>query len=60
MNKQHEKMGTEKVSKLLFSFSLPAVAGMMVNALYNIVDRIYIGTIEKRITSDSSNVVSCM
>lgn len=46
MNKQHEKMGTEKVSKLLFSFSLPAVAGMMVNALYNIVDRIYIGNIK--------------
>lgn len=47
MNKQHEKMGTEKVSKLLFSFSLPAVAGMMVNALYNIVDRIYIGNIKE-------------
>ena len=46
MNKQHEMMGTEKVSKLLLNFSLPAVAGMMVNALYNIVDRIYIGNIK--------------
>lgn len=47
MSKQHELMGTEKVSKLLFSFSLPAVAGMFVNALYNIVDRIYIGNIKE-------------
>ncbi|MDF2616089.1 MAG: family efflux transporter [Sedimentibacter sp.] len=36
-------IGTEKVSKLLFRFSVPAIVGMMVNALYNIVDRIYIG-----------------
>ncbi len=36
-------LGSEKISKLLLKFSLPAVAGMMVNALYNIVDRIYIG-----------------
>lgn len=33
----------EKVSKLLYKFSIPAIVGMMVNALYNIVDRIYIG-----------------
>ena len=36
-------MGEEKISKLLFKFSIPAIVGMMVNALYNIVDRIYIG-----------------
>lgn len=36
-------IGTEKVSKLLIKFSVPAIVGMMVNALYNIVDRIYIG-----------------
>lgn len=35
--------GEEKVSKLLLKFSLPAIVGMMVNALYNVVDRIYIG-----------------
>lgn len=38
-------MGTEKIGKLLFKFSLPAITGMLVNALYNIVDRIYIGHI---------------
>lgn len=36
-------LGTEKVSKLLIRFSVPAIIGMVVNALYNVVDRIYIG-----------------
>lgn len=36
-------LGTEKVSNLLIKFSIPAIIGMMVNALYNVVDRIYIG-----------------
>jgi putative MATE family efflux protein len=36
-------LGEEKVYKLLIKFSLPAIVGMMVNAIYNIVDRIYIG-----------------
>jgi len=36
-------LGEEKVSKLLLKFSIPAIVGMMVNALYNVVDRIYIG-----------------
>ena len=46
MEKKHQLMGTEKITKLLVQFSLPAVIGMLVNALYNIVDRIYIGNIE--------------
>ncbi|QQO09637.1 MATE family efflux transporter [Breznakiella homolactica] len=36
-------LGTEKVSSLLARFSIPAIIGMVVNALYNVVDRIYIG-----------------
>ena len=36
-------LGEEKISKLLIKFSVPAIVGMLVNALYNIVDRIYIG-----------------
>ncbi|MFZ7131850.1 MAG: MATE family efflux transporter [Eubacteriales bacterium] len=36
-------LGEEKISKLLIKFSVPAIVGMMVNALYNIVDRIFIG-----------------
>lgn len=37
------QLGEMKISKLLIKFSLPAIVGMLVNALYNVVDRIYIG-----------------
>ena len=37
------RMGTEPVLRLLVSFSLPCIIGMLVNALYNIVDRIFVG-----------------
>lgn len=37
------RLGTEKVSKLLWKFSLPATVGMMVNAVYNVVDRLFVG-----------------
>ena len=40
------KLGTEKVSKLLFQLALPAITAQVINMLYNIVDRIYIGHIE--------------
>lgn len=46
MENKHQVMGTEKITKLLLQFSLPATIGMLVNALYNIVDRIYIGNIK--------------
>ncbi len=36
-------LGEKKISKLLIQFSVPAIVGMMANALYNIVDRIFIG-----------------
>ncbi len=38
-----KQLGEEKVSKLLLKFSVPAIIGMLVNALYNVVDRIFIG-----------------
>ena len=33
----------EKISRLLLTYAIPAVVGTMVNSLYNIVDRIFIG-----------------
>lgn len=39
----NEFLKTEKIGKLLLHFSIPAIVGMLVNALYNVVDRIYIG-----------------
>lgn len=41
--KQNEQLLNEPVGKLLFKYSIPAIIGMMVNALYNVVDRMYIG-----------------
>ena len=46
MKNKHQFMGSEKITKLLIQFSLPAIIGMLVNALYSIVDRIYIGNIK--------------
>ena len=42
MEKSHE-LGTARIPVLLARFSVPAIVGMMVQALYNIVDRIFIG-----------------
>jgi len=39
-------LGTEPVGKLLFRLAIPTVLAQLVNMLYNVVDRIYIGHIE--------------
>lgn len=39
-------LGTEKLSKLMFKFSVPCVLSLLVSALYNIVDQIFIGNSE--------------
>ena len=41
------RLGTEKVSKLLISLAAPAITAQLINMLYNIVDRIYIGHIKE-------------
>ncbi len=41
--KRSRELGKEDIGKLLLRFYLPAFAGVMVNSLHNIVDRIYIG-----------------
>src|SRR5690554_6203188 len=37
------QLGTESVPGLLLKFSVPAIVGMVISALYNVVDRIFIG-----------------
>lgn len=41
-----EKLGTERMLSLVFKMALPSVAAQLVNLLYGIIDRIYIGHIE--------------
>lgn len=43
--KQDERLGTEPIGRLIASMAVPAVAAQLINVLYNIVDRIYIGHI---------------
>ena len=43
MNNNNEFLGTKKVSRLMLQLALPAITAQLVNMLYNIVDRIYIG-----------------
>ncbi len=43
MSNSQQILGTEPIGKLLLRYSLPAIIGMMVNGLYNVVDRIFIG-----------------
>jgi putative MATE family efflux protein len=43
MEKNSKMLGSESIGKLLLKLSLPAMVAMMVQALYNFVDTIYIG-----------------
>lgn len=45
MKQDNDFLGTEPVGKLLLKLALPTVAAQLINMLYNIVDRIYIGHI---------------
>ena len=45
MEKDKSFLGTKPVGKLLLQLALPTVAAQLINMLYNIVDRIYIGHI---------------
>ena len=36
-------LGTEKVGKLLLEYSIPAIIGMTLTSLYNIIDSVFIG-----------------
>ncbi len=42
-NGKNDFLGTEKIGKLMLKFSVPCVLSLLVSALYNIVDQIFIG-----------------
>lgn len=48
------KMGTMPINKLLFNMALPAILSMTINALYNVVDSIFVS----RISEDALTAVS--
>lgn len=46
MAKKQTDLGNDKIGGLIIRLAVPSIAAQLVNALYNIVDRIYIGHIE--------------
>ncbi len=43
---REERMGTERIGKLMLAMAIPSVIAQVINILYSIVDRIYIGHIQ--------------
>lgn len=43
---KEKRMGSEPIGKLMVSMAVPSIVAQVINILYNIVDRIYIGHIE--------------
>jgi Na+-driven multidrug efflux pump len=43
--KTEQDLGSGSVGKLLFTLAVPAITAQIVNVLYNMVDRMYIGRI---------------
>lgn len=55
--KEHKNpLGYEKISKLLKGFATPSVIAMLVSALYNVVDQIFIGQYVGPIGNAATNV----
>lgn len=60
MSDSKDFLGKEPIGKLLLKLALPTVAAQMINMLYNIVDRIYIGHIPKVGAMALTGVGVCM
>ena len=60
MDKKQEiqMLGEAKISKLLLKFSIPCVMGLLIGALYNIVDQIFIGNSELGYLGNAATGVS--
>ena len=52
--KKENRMGTEPINKLLFSMAIPIMLSMMVQALYNVVDSIFVA----KLSEDALTAVS--
>ena len=56
MNDNKEMLGTAPIGKLLFKLAIPTVVAQLINMLYNIVDRIFIG----HMPGDGSLALTCV
>lgn len=60
MNEDRDFLGTDPVGKLLLRLAFPTVTAQIINMLYNIVDRIYIGHIPEEGSMALTGVGVCM
>ena len=60
MNEEKDFLGKEPVGKLLLRLALPTVTAQIINMLYNIVDRMYIGHIPNIGDTALTGVGVCM
>ncbi len=60
MKENKEFLGTAPIGKLLFKLAIPTVVAQLINMLYNIVDRIYIGHIPEEGSLALTGVGVCM
>ena len=58
MNQNNRMLGEAKISSLLLKFSIPCVMGLLISALYNIVDQIFIGNSELGYLGNAATGVS--
>lgn len=54
---EQSELGTEKIGKLLMKFAVPCIISLVVNALYNIVDQIFIGWGVNYLGNGATNIV---
>ena len=55
-NQSGNPLGNESVGKLLRRFAIPSIIAMLVGALYNIVDQIFIGNSIGELGNAATNV----
>lgn len=55
--KTNDYLGKEKIPKLMLKFSLPCILSLLVSALYNIVDQIFIGQSELNVLGNAATGV---
>ena len=58
MNQDIKLLGEERIPRLLLKFSIPCVMGLLISALYNIVDQIFIGNSELGYLGNAATGVS--
>ncbi|ADL12533.1 MATE family efflux transporter [Acetohalobium arabaticum] len=56
LTEDSDRLGNEPIIPLLFKLSVPSIIGMVIQALYNVIDSIYIGHLSKEALSALSLV----